>query len=192
MDHRWQLETSYVLGRGEGNVGNAFNDSNIGDYTNPNTLVNRFGDLPLGPRHQFKTQGVLRLPRDVLVSGYVQALGGIPWTDTISGSAMVKGAATVRFLKTANPQIQAETFIDVAAEPAGTRKFDAQTRVDLRLEKRFAAGLGAISGIVDVFNVLDAGTITRVRDLRLDNANFGLPAQLQLPRQVRLAVRWTF
>jgi len=125
-------------------------------------------------------------------SGFFQVLSGIPWTDTISGSNTVKGAATVRYFKTQYPQIQSESFIDVAAEPAGTRIFDAQTRLDLRAEKRVGVRKGFVSFAIDAFNVLNSGTVIRVRDLRLDSANFGLPAQLQLPRQVRLVGRWTF
>lgn len=192
LQRNTQFETSYVLGQGEGNVGNAFGDSNAADYTNPNSLINRFGDLPLGPRHQFKARGVYLAPRGFVFSGYFQALGGIPWTDTIIGSGTTKGAAIVRFLRTQHPQIQSEAFIDVAAEVAGTRKFDTQTRLDLRAEKRFDLKLGHFAIALDVFNVLNSGTVVRIRDLRLDSANFGIPAPLQLPRQARLVARWTF
>jgi outer membrane receptor protein involved in Fe transport len=192
LQHKTQFEVSYVLGKGEGNVGNAFSDSNNADYTNPNFLINRYGDLPLGPRHQFKSQAVYLAPWNLVFSGFFQALSGTPWTDTISGSNTVKGAATVRYFKTQYPQIQSETFIDVASEQAGTRKFDMQTRLDLRAEKRVGVGKGYVSLAVDAFNVLNAGTVFRLRDLRLDSANFGIPAQLQLPRQVRLVARWTF
>lgn len=192
LENRWQFETSYVWGRGKGNVGNAFQDSNSADYSNPNSLINRYGDLPLGPRHQFKTQGVYLGPYGLVFSGYFQALSGIPWTDTISGSNTVKGAPTVRFFQRDYPQMQAETFIDVAGEPAGARKFDTQTRLDLRIEKRFGVGYGTLSLILDAFNILNAGTVVLVRDLRLDNPNFGVPAQVQVPRQLRLAAKWNF
>lgn len=192
LDKNVQFETSYVWGKGEGNVGNAFGDSNLADYTNPNFLINRFGDLPLGPRHQFKVQGVYMGPWGLVFSGFFQALSGIPSTDTIIGSNTVKGAATVRFLRTQYPQIQSEAFIDVAGEPAGTRKFDTQTRLDLRAEKRVPIRKGHVSLAVDAFNVLNADGVIRVRDLRLDSANFGIPAQLQLPRQVRLVAKWLF
>ena len=105
---------------------------------------------------------------------------------------MVKGSPIVRFFKTQYPAIQSETFIDVAAEPAGTRKFDTQTRLDLRVEKRFNLPLGYFSAALDAFNVFNSGTVVRIRDLRLDSANFLIPAQLQLPRQVRLVAKWSF
>jgi hypothetical protein len=192
MHDRWQFETSYVFGNGRGNVGNAFGDSFTADYTNPNVLINRFGDLPMGPRQQFKLHGGWLAPYDVMLSGYYEVLSGIPWTDTFFGSGTVKGAGIIRIFQTDYPAIQSETFIDVAGEAAGTRKFDTQQRLDLRAEKRFSIGDGDLGLIADVFNVFNSGTVIRIRDLLSTSPNFGLPAQLQAPRLLRLAVRWTF
>jgi hypothetical protein len=191
---RWLLETSYVWGRGKGNVNNHYGGSLFADYTNPNFLVNRYGDLTLGPRHQFKMYGTYRAPLAIYVSGYFEALSGIPLTDsyTFINPNGVRGAATVRFLQRDFPQILSEAFIDVAGEPAGTRKFDAQTRLDLRAEKRFKIKRGDISVIVDVFNVLNANTVIRVNDLRLDSPQFLRPAEIVGPRQARFGVRWAF
>lgn len=193
LQRNFQFELSYVLGKGEGNVGNAFGDSNIAVYTNPNLLINRFGDLPLGPRHQFKMQGVYMAPHGLVFSGFFQALSGIPWTDSIIGNnTPIKGATTVRFLRANNPQILTETFIDVAAEPAGTHQFKAQTRLDLRGEKRFPIAKGNVSLVLDGFNILNTGAVIRFKDLRLDSAVFQAPAQIQLPRQLRFAIKWLF
>lgn len=46
--------------------------------------------------------------------------------------------------------------------------------------------------MADVFNLLNANTVIRLRDVRFGSPNFGLPAELQLPRQVRFGVRWDF
>ena len=54
---RWMMQASYIFGDGEGNVPNNFGGSAYVDYTNPNALVNRFGDLLIGPRHQVKLYG---------------------------------------------------------------------------------------------------------------------------------------
>jgi outer membrane receptor protein involved in Fe transport len=192
MQDGWQFEGSYVYGKGTGNVGNAFSDSQTAPYSNPNTLINRFGDLPMGPRHQFKLLGAWMAPYGITVSGYFEALSGIPWTETFFGSATVKGAATARFFRTDNPQILSETFIDVAVEPAGTRKMDTATHLDLRVEKKFAINNQALSGIVDVFNAFNASAVTLIRNVNMALPGFGTPAQVQLPRQIRLGVRWTF
>ena len=188
----WQFEGSYVYGRGRGNVGNAFADSQTAPYTNPNTLINRNGDLPMGPRHQVKFLGAWMAPYGITVSGYFEALSGIPWTETFFGSNTVKGAATARFFRSDNPQILSETFIDVAVEPAGTRKMDTVTHLDLRAEKKFTLGTQVVSGMVDVFNVFNASGVTLIRNVNMALPGFGTPAQVQLPRQVRLGVRWTF
>jgi hypothetical protein len=69
---------------------------------------------------------------------------------------------------------------------------DTQYRVDFRAEKKFSIRTHNLSVIADVFNLLNANTVIRLRDLRFGSANFGLPAELQLPRQVRFGVRWDF
>ncbi len=141
MQDRYQWETSYVWGRGLGNVGNGFGGgSNSATYTDPNSYINRYGDLPMGPRHQFKVFGTYLAPYGFTFSAYLQALSGIPTTNAISGTGGVAGATTVRFFQTTYPQILSETFIDVAVEPAGTHRFDNQTNLDLRIEKRFQLG----------------------------------------------------
>jgi hypothetical protein len=190
----WQLETSYVWGRAKGNVNNHYGRSDYADYTNPNYLVNRYGDLPLGPRHQFKFHGTYLGPYGLHFSGYFEVLSGVPLADsyTFLNPNIVKGAATVRFFQTDFPQIQSETFIDAAGEPAGTRKFDTRTRLDLRVEKRFEVGLSTLSFAADVFNIFNSNTITRVKDLRLDSPEFARPAEIQAPRQLRVALRWSF
>jgi hypothetical protein len=189
----WQFEGSYVYGKGEGNVGNAYSDSLTASYLNPNSLINRYGDLPLGPRHQLKLSGSWLAPYGVVISGYFEALAGIPWTETFFGSSTVKGAETFRFLKSAYPQIQSETYIDVAVEPAGTRKMDTTTHLDLRVEKKFALTKGqSLSFMINVFNVLNSDAVTLIKTLNMALPGFGDPAQVQPSRQVQLGVRWTF
>jgi hypothetical protein len=126
------------------------------------------------------------------VSGYFEALSGIPWTETFFGSNTVKGAATARFFRSDFPQILSETFIDVAVEPAGTRKMDTLTHLDVRAEKKFSVNNQVLSAMVDVFNVFNADAVTLIRNVNMALPGFGTPAQVQLPRQVRLGVRWTF
>lgn len=192
MRDNWQLETSYVFGNGKGNVGNTFSGSQTASYTNPNNFVNRYGDLPMGPRHQFKVHGAYLAPWGLLFSGFIETLSGIPWTNNFGIIRTGAGAAVVRIFKEDFPQIQSETFIDVGGETAGSRKMDTNSRFDLRVEKKFPVGYGDISLMMDIFNVFNSGAVIRVQDLRLDNPRFGLPAQVQMPRQVRVAVKWTF
>ena len=159
----WQLEGSYVLGHASGNVSNSFAGSLWADYTNPNSLVNRTGRLPMDIRHQFKLYGSYQVPHGPSVSASFQVLSGLPWNDNFQAFDVEspRGATLVRFFKTQFPQIESETFIDVAGEPAGTRRFDTQQVLDLRAEKKFPIGYRTLSVIADVFNVLNANTIVR-------------------------------
>jgi hypothetical protein len=193
MQNGYQWETSYVWGRGLGNVSNAFGGgSSSVAYANPNDFINRYGDLQMGPRHQFKALGAWMAPAGIVLSGYLQALSGIPVTNSISGTGSVAGATTVRFFRTDYPEIQSETFIDVAVEPAGTHRFDPQVTLDLRAEKAFSVRNNRIAAVLDVFNALNGGTVIQVNQLRLDHPLFNVPARLQLPRQIRIGLRWTF
>ena len=193
MRDRYQWEMLYVYGRGLGNVGNGFGGgSSSASYTNPNTYVNRYGDLPMGPRQQFKTMGAYVAPGGFVVSGFFQALSGTPVTNAVSGTGMVAGATTVRFFQTQYPQMLSETFIDAAVEPAGTHRFESQFITDVRLEKRFGIGMGSLSAVADVFNLFNAGEVIEVSQLRLDHPLYNKPSRVQAPRQVRLGARWTF
>ena len=189
----WLLQGSYVFGNGQGNVPNNFGGSALVNYTDPNRLVNRDGDLLIGPHHQVKLYGAFEAPLGILLSGYFEALTGNPWTDDFGGFGVNQlGAPVVRILRTENPQLLTEPFIDVTGEPVGSRKMDTQYRVDFRGEKKFDVGTHHLSVIADVFNLLNANTVIRLRDLRFGSPNFGLPAELQLPRQIRFGLRWDF
>jgi hypothetical protein len=102
------------------------------------------------------------------------------------------GAPVVRNTRAQNPQIQSEVFIDVSGEPVGTNHMDTQSRFDLRLEKKFRVGLGDVSVIGDIFNLFNENTVIRLKDLRYGSPNYLLPAELQLPRQLRIGLRWDF
>jgi outer membrane receptor protein involved in Fe transport len=189
----YQWEASYVFGRGLGNVSNAFGGgSSSANYANPNTFINRYGDLQMGPRHQFKVHGAYLAPGGITLSGYFQALSGVPVTNSVSGTGSVAGATTVRFFRQDYPEMQSETFIDAAVEAAGTNRFERQTTLDLRAEKSFRIGNGRLAAGIDVFNALNSGAVIQVHQLRLDHPLFNVPARIQLPRQVRIGARWTF
>jgi hypothetical protein len=98
----------------------------------------------------------------------------------------------VRFLKSENPGILSESFIDAPAEPRGSLRFDAEHKVDLRFEKLVRVGGARISLQADIFNLFNANTVVRVQTLRADQSNFLLPAQIMFPRAVRLGARVTF
>jgi hypothetical protein len=194
MANRWQMQSSYVLGRGLGNVSNSFAGSNWVDYQNPNAFVNRYGDITLDQRHQIKLFGTYVAPYDIRVSASAILLSGLPLSDNYQAFVQEtpRGAAGYRFFRTAYPQILSETFIDVTIERPGTRRHPWQRSLDLAVEKRFTIGVGTFGIVADVFNVFNANPVVRVKDLRLDSPNFNKPAEVFPPRQLRLGVRWDF
>ena len=194
MRNRWMFQGSYVFGDGKGNVANNFGGSAFVNYTNPDRLINRYGDLVIGPRNQFKLFGSWQGPWDILFSGYFEYLSGNPITDDFGGFGVNQlGAPVVRIFQSDFPQILSEPFIDVTGAPVGSYKMDSQNRFDLRLEKRFRlGGSNSISVLGDIFNLFNNGTVIRLQDIRFDSPNYLKPAELQLPRQLRFGLRWDF
>ena len=193
LQNQWLMQSSYVYGKAIGNVSNQFGGSEWANYTNPNFLINRLGDLPLSSRHQFKLYGAYLAPYGFVLSGFFEVLSGNPWTDDFGFTGIAaKGATTVRIFQSEFPQILSEPFIDVAGEPAGSKKVETQSRVDFRVEKSIAVGKGDLVFIGDVFNLFNGNAVIRIQDLRLDSPRYGLPAELQRPRQLRVGIRWDF
>jgi hypothetical protein len=194
MSHRWQMQASYNLGRGESHLGTLFLDTsgNSGLYLNPNSLVNSFGPTSLDRTHMFKFAGTLLAPYGFSVSAYYSALSGLPWLTNQSGGTGINGARVVRFFRTKNPAILTEPFIDVAVEPRGAHRFDWENKLDLRVNKVLQIQRLAVDVQADVFNVFNANTVIQVQSLRTDAPNFLAPGQIMLPRAARLGVRIRF
>src|SRR5262249_22108052 len=130
----------------------------------------------------------------IVMSGAFVAGSGLPLTDSTQGFVQepVKGSAIGRYTKAAFPQILTETFLDIALEEAGTRRFESLVNLDLRFEKRFGIGMGHLAVAADIFNVLNDNAVVRVRDVRLDSPNYLLPAEIVAPRQFRFGLKWDF
>jgi hypothetical protein len=194
MANRWQMQASYNLGKGESHLGTLFLDTsgNSGLYNNPNALVNAFGPTSLDRTHMFKFVGTLQAAYGFTVSAYYSALSGLPWLVNQSGGTGANGARVVRFFRTNNPAILTEPFIDVAVEPRGTNRFDAEHKVDVRVTKTVTVARVDFDLQADVFNVFNANTVIQLQSLRTDAPNFLAPAQIMMPRAARLGVRVRF
>jgi hypothetical protein len=194
MSGRWQMQASYNLGKAESHLGTLFLDTsgNSGLYNNPNALVNAFGPTSLDRTHMLKVMGSFDAPHGLTVSAFYSALSGLPWLVNQSGGSGVNGARIVRFFRTTNPAILTETFIDVAVEPRGTNRFEAERKLDLRLTKTVKVARLGFDLQADVFNVFNANTVIQLQSLRTDAPNFLLPAQIMFPRAARLGVRMHF
>lgn len=181
MKDRWQLFGSYVYGRSEGNKGTGHNESQGNVFGNPNSLVNAYGRLTLDRPHQIKVQGTYEAPFGIVTSASFTAQSGTPW------------GRTIRFVRANAPEvIVVESSITVLAEPVGTQRLSMEKDLSLRAEKRFQARGRSIGLILDVFNVFNAATVTALQDTRIDSANYAKPAEISLPRAVRLGARFAF
>jgi hypothetical protein len=181
LQNRWQMFGSYVYGRSEGNKGTGHNEAQGTVFSSPNTLVNAYGRLSLDRPHQLKVQGSVQLPYDVMLSATYSGLSGTPW------------ARQVRFLPAQSPLIVVESSIIVNAEPIGAQRFDFVQDVSMRAEKRFDLGHTRKLGLIlDVFNLLNASTVTSVQQTRVDHVDFGKPGEIVLARALRLGARLSF
>lgn len=181
MKDGWQLFGSYVYGRSEGNKGTGHSESQGDVFANPNSLVNAFGRLTLDRPHQVKIQGTYEAPFQILLSGTYTGLSGTPW------------ARQIRFVRADTPLMIVESQIVVRAEPIGAQRLDFVHDTSFRAEKRFDLGSNRMLGLmVDVFNVFNANTVTALQQTRVDHPDFGKPAEIVLPRTLRLGARISF
>jgi hypothetical protein len=187
-------QVSYDLGRSYGNTGTLFFDHQSSPYLNPNSLVNADGDQELDRRHIGQFIGLYQLPWGITLSGHFQLLSGMPLTTTLSGGAGVDGAAYGRFTAAQYPLITSAAFLDVPVQPQGTLRTGWQNTLDLRIEKRFKIREGMHLDIMaDVFNVLNANTLTAVDGLKLAvPSQYLVPALIMTPRAGRIGAKFEF
>ena len=126
------------------------------------------------------------------VSAYYSALSGLPWLTSVSGGTGINGARVVRFFRATNPAILTEPFIDVAVDPRGTNRFDAEKTLGLRLNKDVKIRRLDFDLQADMFNVFNANTVIGLQSLRTDAPNYLKPALIMQPRAGRLGVRIRF
>jgi hypothetical protein len=79
----------------------------------------------------------------------------------------------------------------VGVEPTGTRRTDAASEADVRIEKMFQIGATTrVGAYLDAFNVANSGGPLGVE--RRSGARFGVPRTWRPPRTVQLGLRVTF
>jgi outer membrane receptor protein involved in Fe transport len=145
FSNRWQLLASYVYGHATGTIDNGFaDDIGWGGATyDPNFWINTEGTLTSDPTHMIKIQGTYVLPFDINFNAYFRGITGDAWTTRYRTSRFNQGRIT--FL----------------AEERGANHYPMEKILDLRLEKIFTlAGKYRLGLMVDVFNVLNANTVT--------------------------------
>ncbi|MGE0359858.1 MAG: carboxypeptidase regulatory-like domain-containing protein [Vicinamibacterales bacterium] len=176
---RWSAEASYTWSRSRGTFDNeslsnaAGSDlGQFGNFTIPSRTLYT-GRVSTGDRpHDAKVVGTYTPCCGIRVSGVYRYLSGRPWSREINVSPLTRQTS-------------------VAVEPAGTRRTDATSEADVRVEKMF--GLGSttrVGAYLDLFNVTNRGGALSVE--RRSGARFGVPRTWRAPRTVQLGVRLTF
>lgn len=185
MSNRWQMLAGYTFSRTR--------IAGVSVNVNPNALINADGLVTgqLGDRpHQFKLTGTYVLPfYDIGLAGNLNAQSGIAVTRQVSTALAVGGTTTVN------------------VEPAGSYRLDARTAADLRVFKTQRFGSRELEVSVDFNNISNVNTVWDVRtlsgtiNLRQDGSptgavntlpQFGSPAQIYGPRNVRFNVAFRF
>jgi hypothetical protein len=176
---RWSAEVSYTWSRSRGTFDNeslanaAGSDlGQFGNFTIPSRALYT-GRVSTGDRpHDAKVVGTYTPCCGIRVSGVYRYLSGRPWSREISVSPLTRQTS-------------------VGVEPTGTRRTDATSEADVRIEKMFQIGVTTrVGAYLDAFNVANSGGPLGVE--RRSGARFGVPRTWRPPRTVQLGLRVTF
>src|SRR5262249_37995323 len=200
MGKNWQLRDYYVLSHARGNIDNlGFDETGLGGNTpffdghfldTPNSLVNAQGRLTHDQTHQIKLQGTYWFPPlHLSVSGNYTFFSGDTWTPrndcllTDDGNGIIGDGI---FDCHEFPQGPVVYF----AEPRGSRRLPPQNEIDLRVEWRHDLGSTQLGVTADIFNLTNRTQPTAVEDIV--GEEFGLPATLNFPRNVRFGISFSW
>jgi hypothetical protein len=199
LTNRWQGQVSYVLSKTTGTADNrgfgaATGNSNF--WKTPNTSVlNSDGFVGYDRRHEVKVFASYEVPvAEIGVNAYFSHLSGIPYNAVYrlnSADRKATGFAS-----------SPSSMRSILLEPLGSRRYDAQNILSLRLEKIFKLGAAKerLSVYADINNVFNSGTIddrvTRTTGISLGSPSVTVPYEGALsvidPRQITLGARWSF
>ncbi|MBI2834453.1 MAG: TonB-dependent receptor [Acidobacteria bacterium] len=134
----------------------------------------RFGDREKSTIWNYKLIGRYVLPYDVGISGSYKLQSGRHWGRTISVRLPNAGSETIR------------------VEGADARRAPNVGIVDIRFDKSFRLGgrAGRLTGMVDIFNLLNDDTVTNFRIT--SGSRFQEVIALLDPRIVRFGIRYEF
>ncbi len=178
MSAKWQMQASWVISKITGNYNNTGNGGNsTAEYNNPNNDPRlqpfRDGRLTNDNTHIAKVLGSYRAPWDVLVSGAFFYTSGQTFARTVRTARLGQGRS------------------DVFIEPRGSQRFDAQPRLDLKVEKQFRmVGDRRLGLTFEAFNLTNNSAIT-AQTTRSGSA-YGTPTAIVQARRLRLGAVYRF
>jgi hypothetical protein len=148
---------------------------------NPNGL--RFCDNVPPFRTTFKGSAAYTLPWDIQVSGSYRAVPGTSVAANYTVNSTIAGRPIVGGISNA-------TTINVNLVEPNTLFLDYQKQLDGRVGKTFRFGKVQAQGFVDIFNVMNAGTITSVNQTY--GSTWNNPLAILAGRTVRFGTQWEF
>jgi hypothetical protein len=154
--------------------------SNIADAAGRQLWDFKDGTLKGDRPHQFKLYGFYELSWNAGVGAYFVFQSGQPWEawDSDVYRALTSSTSdTIRY-----------------AEPAGSRRTDSHTQLDLNYTQNFYMGSDDRYNIqlrVDVFNVFDSQTGYNIQP-SVHSASFGEPTSWFNPRRIQLMAKFIF
>ena len=156
MSNGWQLGGSVDFSKLKGNYPVSYaNWASYGNFSSPNSFINKDGELPNSRPILIKLYGTFMLPYDFLVSFFYRHIDGVPWGRTVKVVPPAAWAAAHN-ARTWSYSIQVEAI--------GTRRDQPTESLDLRLERDFKLGWGRLGVYMDVFNLLGSYTITTAKN----------------------------
>ncbi len=193
FSNKWQLMLSYIYSKTTGTIDNGWGDDigwggrNSQEASDPNFWINADGNATYDPTHMFKAQGTYVLPFEINFNVAFRAITGEGWAQRYRTSRFGQGRITY------------------FTEKRGSRHYDMQNILDLRIEKIFILGGKYRLGLMfDCFNVLNANTITDWGTrydydwLLPDDPDYTASTgghdlyEIVDPRQIRLGIRLIF
>ncbi|MPZ18699.1 MAG: hypothetical protein GEV06_12405 [Luteitalea sp.] len=164
---RWQLLFGYTFGTNEGGI-------DLGDFNDPNNLINQQGKVANDSTHSFKVAGTWVIPRaEISLSSSLVRNTGYPRQPTY--------------------QINREIYPDLTRStqnlrllPRGELRVPDVTMIDLRISRPFRFGTTTLEPQLDIFNATNADTIVGVVDQI--GSRYGFPTEILAPRLVRVGL----
>jgi hypothetical protein len=121
--------------------------------------------------YNYKLVGRYTLPFDIGLSGSWKLQSGSQWGRTVSVRLPVDGQRTIR------------------VEPMNANRAPAVSIIDFRFDKSFRIRGARLTGMLDIFNAANYGTVTAYRSTTV---NYQEVTGILDPRVVRVGVRFNF
>ena len=183
MSNRWQLQSSLTVSKSKGrdlsSLRGASGTQSNASYTlfgqNPNDFVNTDG-LLIGDRPvQFKVQGVVQLPFELLLSANYRHLTGRAWGRTARVTGL--GIPTT---------IRAEVL-------DGSRRIPDVNMTDLRVQRSFRLGGPRHASLFfDILNLTNSDVYENVASTLNTSAALGAATLFTIPRRAMIGFKFVF